>query len=246
MSITPRSVVISGGCGVLGQAFVKALTPLGFDCIILDTKKPTNSSEGHFICCDITGDISELDAYLHTYHGHVFGLINNASPKPPGINNELEDYNLQTFKDIIDVNLIGSYQLTKCVLPYLKKNKKGSIINIASIQGVVAPTFDMYTDTNITTPLSYSVAKAGLIHFCKWVATKYGNYNIRCNSISPGGVQEHQLGGDDFFKKYAKRTPLKSMATAKNVSDAVIFLMSEQSSYITGHNLVVDGGWTIY
>ncbi|OGC39421.1 hypothetical protein A2438_07630 [candidate division WOR-1 bacterium RIFOXYC2_FULL_46_14] len=128
----------------------------------------------------------------------------------------------------------------------LEEQKKGSIINIGSIQGVVAPTFAVYEGMKITSPLVYSVAKAGMIHFCKWVAAKYGKYNIRCNAVSPGGVGDSQKGGSKFSEVYASRTPLGKMADSSDIADAVRFLISDKAKYITGHNLLVDGGWTIY
>ena len=111
---------------------------------------------------------------------------------------------------------------------------------------VVAPTFEIYKGRNMTSPLSYAVAKAGIIHFVKWVAARYGEYNIRCNAVSPGGVSERQHGGSEFEQIYSSRTPLRRMARSKNVAEVVRFLMSDKSDYITGHNIMVDGGWTIY
>ena len=128
----------------------------------------------------------------------------------------------------------------------MKKQKYGTIVNIGSIQGVVAPTFDIYKGMSITSPLVYSVAKAGLIHFCNWVAAKYGKWNIRCNAVSPGGLGDSQKGGSKFSRTYAKRTPLGRMAQSDEVAEMVKFLISDKSKYITGQNILVDGGWTIY
>jgi NAD(P)-dependent dehydrogenase (short-subunit alcohol dehydrogenase family) len=128
----------------------------------------------------------------------------------------------------------------------MKKQKFGSIINIGSIQGVVAPTFEIYKGTNITSPLVYSVAKAGIIHFCKWVAAKYGQWNIRCNAVSPGGLADSQRGGSEFAKIYSARTPLGRMVQSGEVAEVIRFLISDKSKYITGQNIVIDGGWTIY
>jgi len=128
----------------------------------------------------------------------------------------------------------------------MKQQRFGSIINIGSIQGVVAPTFEIYEGMNLTSPLVYSVAKAGIIHFCKWVAAKYGQWNIRCNAISPGGLGDSQHGGSEFAKKYSSRVPLGRMAQSTEVAEVVRFLISDKSKYITGQNIIVDGGWTIH
>jgi NAD(P)-dependent dehydrogenase (short-subunit alcohol dehydrogenase family) len=99
---------------------------------------------------------------------------------------------------------------------------------------------------NITSPLVYSVAKAGLIHFSKWVAAKYGPHNIRCNAVSPGGVGDSQKGGSKFADTYSARTPLRRMARSNDIAEVVRFLISPKADYVTGQNFVVDGGWTIY
>jgi NAD(P)-dependent dehydrogenase (short-subunit alcohol dehydrogenase family) len=245
-----KLVLISGGLGILGQSCAKVLWQDGYHVLALDSKEPPAEQDfyGEYLSCDITSedDIKRLKEYLKTIKMEVHGLINNASCQPEGFTNELEEYSLKTFLRVLEVNLAGSFLLTQTVIPFMKKQKGGVIINIGSIQGVVAPTFQIYEGMNITSPLVYAVAKAGMIHFCKWVAAKYGRYGIRCNAVSPGGVGDSQRGGNEFAKVYAARTPLGRMARMDDVAEAVRFLISEKSQYITGQNLLVDGGWTIY
>jgi NAD(P)-dependent dehydrogenase (short-subunit alcohol dehydrogenase family) len=245
-----KLVIISGGLGVLGQSYAKALEEEGYDILLLDTKEVPKDAKiyGELFQCDISDekDVKRLQGHLASIECEVCGLINNASCQPPGFTNELDDYSTETFRKVLDVNLVGSFLLTKTVIPFMKKQGFGSIINIGSIQGVVAPTFQIYEGMNITSPLVYAVAKAGMIHFCKWVAAKYGKWGIRCNAISPGGVGDSQRGGSEFAKIYAARTPLGKMADSDDVAEAIKFLISDRSKYITGQNLLVDGGWTIY
>jgi len=231
----------------MGQAFSKALMDDGYNTLILDVRVPERADySGDFFQCDISceEDVSKLGRYLETMKCKIHGLINNASCQPRGFGNELEDYPLETFKAVLDVNLIGSFLLTKLVIPYMVNQRFGSIVNIGSIQGVVAPTFEIYEGTDITSPLVYSVAKAGIIHFCKWVAGKYGEYNIRCNALSPGGLIDSQLGGSEFSRVYASKTFLKRMVHSSEVAEVVRFLVSDSSKYITGQNILIDGGWT--
>jgi NAD(P)-dependent dehydrogenase (short-subunit alcohol dehydrogenase family) len=245
-----KIIIISGGMGVLGQSYAKALTKDGYDILLLDIKEPIEKSKtvGELFKCDISReeDVNKLKKYLISTKPEIYGLINNASCQPEGFTNELENYSVNTFKQVLEVNLVGSYLLTKTVIPFMKKQKFGSIINIGSIQGVVAPTFEIYKDMNITSPLVYSIAKAGMIHFCKWIAAKYGKYNIRCNAVSPGGLEDSQRGGSEFAKFYSQKTPLGRMVNSKEVAEIIRFLISDKSGYITGQNIVIDGGWTIY
>jgi len=164
---------------------------------------------------------------------------------PEGFANELENYRIDTYRKVLEVNLVGSFMLVKAVIPFMKRQQFGSIVNIGSIYGVVAPSFEIYEGMNITSPLVYSVAKAGIIHFCKWVAAKYGKWNIRCNAVSPGGLADSQKGGPEFEKVYSSKIPLGRMVNSTEVAELVNFLISDKSKYITGQNILIDGGRTI-
>lgn len=244
-----KTIIISGGLGVLGQSYAKGLSEDGYAPLLLDVKAPVSKNKviGDCLVCDISKeqDVAKVDAYIKKNKLRVYGLINNASCQPPGFTNELEDYSAETFRSVLEVNLLGSFLLSKMAIPHMKKHKEGIIINIGSIQSVVAPSFEIYEGMGITSPLSYSVAKAGMVHFCKWIAAKYGSWNIRCNAVSPGGLGDSQKGGSKFAQVYAKKTPLGRMAHSSDVAQAVRFLMSDKAQYITGQNMIVDGGWTI-
>jgi NAD(P)-dependent dehydrogenase (short-subunit alcohol dehydrogenase family) len=245
-----KIIIISGGVGTLGQAFAKILVQDNYDVLLLDVKAPDVDKKviGEFFKCDITKeeDVGRLKRYLASEQIEIHGLINNASCQPEGFTKELEDYSAETYRKVIEVNLLGTFLLTQAVIPVMKEQKSGSIVNIGSIQGVVAPTFEIYKGMGITSPLAYTVAKAGIIHFCKWIAAKYGQWNIRCNAVSPGGLSDSQRGGSQFEKIYSARTPLGRMVHSTEVAEVVRFLISDKSSYITGQNILVDGGWTIY
>jgi NAD(P)-dependent dehydrogenase (short-subunit alcohol dehydrogenase family) len=243
-------VLISGGNGVLGQAYARGLEEDGYGVLCLDPRPPADglAHAGSWFECDITkeDDIARLKGHLESLDGTVYGLINNASCQPPGFGKQLEDYSADTFRRVVDVNLTGSFLLTQMAVALMKPHRTGSIVNIGSIQGVVAPTFDIYQGLDITSPLVYAVSKAALIHFAKWVAARYGPDGIRANAVSPGGVGDSQRGGSAFADIYAARTPLRRMATSPEVAETVRFLIGPKSSYITGQNILVDGGWTIY
>ena len=124
----------------------------------------------------------------------------------------------------------------------MHKSDNASIVNISSIYGVSAPDWELYKGTNINNPGAYSVSKAGVVHMTKWLASTLSP-KIRVNCVSPGGVYRKQ--SEKFVKKYESRTLLKRMATEKDIVGPVVFLSSSSASYITGENLIVDGGWTI-
>jgi NAD(P)-dependent dehydrogenase (short-subunit alcohol dehydrogenase family) len=124
----------------------------------------------------------------------------------------------------------------------MKVQGGGSIVNLASIYGVVAPDFSIYEGSTMTMPVAYAAIKGGVIAFSKYMATYYAKDNIRVNCVSPGGVFDKQSGS--FVEKYIAKTPLGRMATPGDIVGAVLYLASAASSYVTGHNLIVDGGWT--
>jgi NAD(P)-dependent dehydrogenase (short-subunit alcohol dehydrogenase family) len=142
-------------------------------------------------------------------------------------------------------NHLGGYFLcSKFTAELMKKKSGGSILNFASIYGVVAPDFGIYKGTKMTMPAAYSAIKGGIVAFTRYLSTYYAKYNIRANVISPGGVYNHQNAS--FVAKYKERTPLNRMANPEDIVGAVVFLSSDASSYITGQNIIIDGGWSAW
>jgi len=124
----------------------------------------------------------------------------------------------------------------------MKDQRHGSVVNIASIYGTVGPDFSIYEGTNMTMPAAYSAIKGGVINFTRYLASYYGSYNIRVNCISPGGIFDKQ--SPNFVNKYESKVPLRRMGLPEDISPAVGFLLAQESSYITGQNIIIDGGWT--
>ncbi|MFC1815078.1 SDR family oxidoreductase, partial [Thermodesulfobacteriota bacterium] len=143
------------------------------------------------------------------------------------------------------INHLGGYFLcTQKMAIMMKKQRAGSIINFSSIYGVVGPNFSIYENTKMTAPPVYPLIKGGIISMTKYFATYFSKDNIRVNCISPGGIFDGQ--DERFVKKYIKLTPLGRMGEPEDIIGASLFLASEASSYITGQNLVIDGGWTTW
>ena len=141
------------------------------------------------------------------------------------------------------MQLNSIFHLTKLVVKNMSYNKSGSIVNIASIYGVVGNDFTVYKNTGgMTSPAAYSAIKGGVINFSRYLSSYFGKYNIRVNCVSPGGIIDKQ--NKNFIKNYSEKVPLKRLGNPDEISPAVAFLLSDLSSYITGHNLIIDGGWT--
>jgi NAD(P)-dependent dehydrogenase (short-subunit alcohol dehydrogenase family) len=143
------------------------------------------------------------------------------------------------------INSTGLMLLTKWVIKIMRKQKAGNIINVSSIQGAIGPNFPVYGKTGMSSPVNYTYDKWGIVGFTKWLANYYGKFNIRANCISPGGYGPGiDTGKNEFIENYKRLTPLGRFAEDDDIKGPVIFLASEASSYVTGHNLLVDGGWT--
>ena len=123
------------------------------------------------------------------------------------------------------------------------KDRGGSLINFASIYGIKGNDFNVYEGTDMSSPMEYSVIKAGIINLTRYLASYFGKYDVRVNTVSPGGVFNHQ--NKIFVRNYCNKTPLKRMANPQDIAGAVVFLASDLSTYMTGQNIVIDGGWSI-
>jgi NAD(P)-dependent dehydrogenase (short-subunit alcohol dehydrogenase family) len=124
----------------------------------------------------------------------------------------------------------------------MKERRSGSIVNISSIYGSVGPDFSLYAGTEMTMPAAYSAIKGGIVNFTRYLAAYYGSYGVRVNCVSPGGIYDGQP--EQFVQRYKAKVPLQRMGLPEDIAAPVAFLLSEEAAYITGHNLMVDGGWT--
>ena len=158
---------------------------------------------------------------------------------------------IQSIQDNVNLQLNSAGWITRLIAESMRKNKvKGSILSLGSIYGMVAQDQKLYKNTNIELNSIYSAIKGGLVNYTKQLASYYGKFNIRANIISPGGIKGRIVGkskthNSKFIKNYSSRTALNRMATTADIAPVVVFLVSDASSYITGANIVVDGGWTI-
>lgn len=257
--LSGRRALITGGGGLLGPVFAAALLDVGAEVHLLDANPGTlaaaadklKTANPHIL------DITDEAAVEHTVSaiGPADILINAAAVNPKFEPDEtgttrnagaFTSYSLQNWQRSMDVNLTGAFLITRAVCKSMEATGHGSIVNIASHYGLRGPDQRIYLDAdgeqNFFKPVDYSVSKAGILGFTRALAAYYTGTSIRVNALTPGGA----FNGHDetFVRQYAARTVLNRMAEPDEYRGAIVFLCSDASSYMTGANLVVDGGWT--
>lgn len=255
-SMKNKTVVIFGGAGKLGFQFEKILTRYGAKVYILDKKKVTKRSKINYLECNVESKSSIEKSYLQILKNNkkIDVVIYNVYSKPDNYYKKFTTYDLKTWKKVIDTNLTGAFLISQYAInSFIKKKIKGNIIFLSSTYGVVGPDPSIYEGLrakkniyggkfSLNTPAAYSSTKSGLIGLSKYIATNFGKYNIRCNVLSPGGVYDNQE--KNFVRNYESKVPLKRMANWSDYDGAILYLSSDASNYMTGSNLIVDGGWT--
>ena len=238
-----KIIIVTGGSGLIGKAICTDIENNGGIAINADISVETNL-EKNTINCDITDrkSINEVIAEIVKKHGRIDGLVNNAYPRTKDWGNKFEDITSDGWQQNVDMQMNSVFNFSQEVLKYMAKQQQGSIVNITSIYGVVGNDFTVYEGTNLTSAAAYSAIKGGLINFTRYLASYYGPKNIRVNCVSPGGIFDNQ--NPVFVKNYEKKVPMGRMGTPEDIAPSVSFLLSENAKYITGQNLIVDGGWT--
>jgi NAD(P)-dependent dehydrogenase (short-subunit alcohol dehydrogenase family) len=260
-SVKNKVVVITGGIGFLGLQYARALAEAGAKVILFDRhddkflqKKiaPLKKFAVMADSVDITDETAVQAAVkkvLQKYK-HVDALINNAAMAAPLGGKEVanqfapyEDYPLELWEQELKVNLTGMLIVTKAVAPIMMQQKSGSIVNIASEVSVIAHDHRVYNDPKNRRfkSIAYTTTKTGIVGFTRQWAARLGGYGVRVNSFSPGGVQT-EVHPKDFVKLFGGANMLNRMAQINEYNGIIIFLCSDASSFMTGHNLVADGG----
>jgi NAD(P)-dependent dehydrogenase (short-subunit alcohol dehydrogenase family) len=239
-----KIIVVTGGSGLLGNAFLEECINQGAQAICLDLVPNKNPQiESH--TCDATDERQvkqTIDAILHK-HGRIDGWVNNAYPRTKDWGTKVEDLLMESWRKNVDMHMNSYFMCSRLALEAMKPKEKGSVINLASIYGILGPDFTVYEGTEMSNPAAYAAIKGGIINFSRYLASNYGKHNLRVNCISPGGIFDNQ--NEIFVNNYNKKVPMKRMGSPADIAPSIAFLLSDQSSYITGHNLVIDGGWSI-
>ncbi len=253
-----KIIVITGGAGLLGSAFVKAVLANKGKAIIADInsdkgqelEQNLHKEYGKESCAyrklDVTSkdSVQQLIDQTEAKYGHIDALVNAAYARNASFGKDFFEVEHADFCDNLCLQLGGYFLTSQQFATYFKdKGKGGNIINIASIYGVVAPKFEIYEGTEMTCPIEYTAVKSALIMMTRTMAKRFKGMNIRVNSISPGGI----LDGQDpkFLAAYKAQCISKGMLDVKDIEGCLVFLLSDQSQYINGQNIVVDDGFTL-
>lgn len=263
--LSERVAVVTGGVGLLGQHYARGFAECGARVVVADLNdKSCDAQAAELVeqtganCIGIGFDVadpksvSDLVARVEARLGSVDILVNNAASKGDHLSKFLaptEAYSLETWRQVMSVNLDGVFLMHQAIGPRMVARGRGSIINISSIYGIVGPDPRIYQGSNyngfpISTPAIYSASKAGVIGLTRYFAALWGGSGVRVNALTPGGVESGQ--NSEFLRRYGERAPVGRMAEPREMVGAMLFLASDASTYVNGHNLVVDGGWSAW
>jgi NAD(P)-dependent dehydrogenase (short-subunit alcohol dehydrogenase family) len=244
-NLKEKIIIIYGGGGKIGSYLVENLHKTGARIISISSSKKKFKDFSNNVsqyATDLSNEKSikkNIDLIV-SQEGVPDVLINCAVGRP---GSENESHNLDSWKKSIDTNITGTFLLLKNYCDLMKSRKTGSIININSIYGIVAPNPNLYTGTEVFCEPDYCASKSALLGLTKYFSSIYGKHGIRTNCISPGGIFYNQ--NPDFVARYIRNVPLGRMANFSDLLGTIIMLSSDAGAYITGSNIVIDGGYTI-
>jgi len=260
MNMKNRVALVTGGAGHIGSAICDALAEKGADIVIIDCNRDlcaekceqlthdfdvralplvidlARENELRKVPMTVLGQFGSLDVLVN-----CAALVGTSSLKGWGVGFREQD--ADTWRLALEINLTAPFILTQACSEALARSGHGSVINIASIYGINGPDMQLYEGTSMGNPAAYAASKGGLIQLTRWLSTVLAP-DVRANAITLGGVYRGQP--EQFHERYLKKTPLKRMATEEDIKGAALFLASDLSAYVTGQNLVVDGGFTVW
>lgn len=260
LDMSNRASLITGGAGHIGVEMALSLAELGSNIILIDKDfnglqlaKESILNVFNAQVVTIAADLedeqspSKIASIVDNKFGKVDVLINNAAfggtTVLEGWTTTFAHQSLSTWRRALEVNLTSAFALSQACISLLNQSKSASIINIGSIYGFLGPDLSLYEGTAMNNPAAYAASKGGLLQLTRWMATVLGP-DIRVNAISPGGVARGQPQA--FVDRYVSRTPLKRMGREEDFKGAIVYLASDMSAWVTGQNLVVDGGWSVW
>jgi NAD(P)-dependent dehydrogenase (short-subunit alcohol dehydrogenase family) len=260
MDLSGRVALVTGGAGHIGRAICDALAESGANIVVLDIDADacrleqarlaeTFDVKAESIPMDLGDDeaIRVVPSSVEEMFGRLDVIVNAAglvgTSDLKGWSVPFEDQGVEAWRLAQDINLLAPFALTQACTPLLRKSGAASVVNVSSIYGVVGPDPDIYSDPIVPPPAAYAASKGGLIQLTRWLATTLAPV-IRVNSITPGGISRDHPA--EFARQYEAKTPLGRMGIEEDIKGAAAYLASDLSNYVTGHNLVVDGGLTAW
>lgn len=254
-----RVSLVIGGAGHIGSVAASGLAELGSNLAIVDINenrvrsisdeiRKTHGVEVLEVVADLESedDVRSIAPTVIQHYGRLDVLVHLAAivnPELGGWTTRFEDQSVTQWRRGIEINLTSAFLLAQGCVESLRKSPNGSMIFFGSTYGIVGPDWSIYEGTDMGNAAGYAASKGGIIQLTRWLATTLAP-EVRVNTLSPGGVYRDHL--EVFRNAYANKTPLKRMATEEDYKAGVAFLASDMSRYVTGHNLVIDGGWTAW
>lgn len=252
-----KIIIVTGAAGLIGKSLIK--TFLEYNAIVIATDinqlaldklrehKDFINYKPSLYCLNLNitdkASILKVIQTVKNKYGKIDAIINNAYPKNKAFGKKLEDVNYYDFSENLSLNIGGYFLVAQQFCIFFKKQGHGVVLNMASIYGVIPPRFNVYKGTSMTMPVEYAAIKSAIINLTKYFAQYYKKSGIRINALSPGGVLDNQSNA--FLKKYNDQCSSKGMLHPKDISQAAAFLISDDSVYIQGQNLIVDDGYSL-
>lgn len=252
-----KVIIITGGMGLIGRAFSEACAQYGATVIIADregagsgehaenlSKRFSRDMIGITLDVGRRKDVERLKKTVFDKTGKIDGLVNCHQNKTAKFFAKFEEYTDEDWDAVVETNLKGTFLTCQIIGGHMAEKGSGSIINMPSTYSVVAPNQNLYKGTSIGCPAAYSASKGGVMALSQYLSTYWADKGVRVNQITPHGVWNNHE--EQFEKNFSNFSPLKRMSYNHEVAGAAIFLLSDAASYVTGHNLIVDGGWTAW
>jgi len=255
LKLNKKIIVVTGGAGLLGSHFCSAIAEQGGTAIIAEIditsaeaiaeRIKVNGGKAEAAVLNITDSVSvdNLIASLNERYGRIDAVVNSAYPRNKNYGRRLEDVTYEDFCENVSIHLGGYFLVAQKFALYFREHNGGNIVNIASIYGTMAPRFEIYADTPMTMSVEYAAIKSAVIQITRFFSQYFKTDGVRCNSLSPGGIFDHQP--DAFLKRYNSYCSVKGMLDPQDITGALVFLLSDASQYINGQNIIVDDGFSI-
>lgn len=253
-SLTGKVAVVTGGAGRLGPSIVEGLARQGARVYLADlqgaiAEAPFGMPKGEGITpipLDITdeGSVASAISSIVKETGRLDVWVNNAYPRTTDWGDAIDKLSMESWRKNVDMHMNGYFLCSRLAAERMKTQGDGTIISLGSIYGVLGPDFSVYEGTKMTMPAAYSAIKGGIINMIRYFAAWYGPSGVRANCVSPGGIYNPEQP-ETFVEKYSARCPMRHMGDADDVVGAIMYLSSRAGKYVNGHNLIVDGGWSI-